>query len=213
MAWPVGRVPRQVLGVTMRVVVVAHHSRAEQAHTLAARVAADAVLMDPTDHGARWAHGQALLWTAKRHERTWVLEDDALPSRTFRDEAESWGERFPDDLISGYLGRSRPTWLQGRMRRLIDDAETGHLDRVRLPYLAHGVCYSLPAGTAGDVYRNLAPGPADYAIGDTWGKPVLYPLPSLVDHADGASVERHPDGQARVKGRVAWRPPLEVLSA
>lgn len=197
----------------MRVVIVAHHSREAQAYALAARVAADAVLMDPAEHGARWAHEQALVWAAKRRERTWVLEDDALPSRTFRAEAESWGERFPDDLISGYLGQSRPTWLQRRIRRNIQQAEQAGADHMRLPHLAHGVCYSLPAGTAGGVYRDLAAGPADYAIGDTWGRPVLYTLPSLVDHADGASVERHPDGQTRVKGRVAWRPPLEVIRA
>ncbi|TYD48236.1 hypothetical protein FNN14_21455, partial [Cronobacter sakazakii] len=47
--------------------------------------------------------------------------------------------------------------------------------------------------------------PADYAVGDACGGPVIYPCNSLVDHADGLPVEKHPDRQPRRERRRAWR--------
>lgn len=47
--------------------------------------------------------------------------------------------------------------------------------------------------------------PADYAVGDAWGGSVIYPCYSLVDHADGEPVERHPDSAPRTERRRAWR--------
>jgi hypothetical protein len=41
---------------------------------------------------------------------------------------------------------------------------------------------------------------ADYAVGDAYGGAVVYPCYSLVDHADGESVERHPDGRHAQSG-------------
>lgn len=53
-----------------------------------------------------------------------------------------------------------------------------------------------------DWNRNQA---ADYAVGDALGGEVIYPCYSLVDHADGATVERHPDNEPRSERRRAWR--------
>ena len=191
-------------------VIIAHHSRGGQAEALAGRVGADAVLTDYGSRGARWAHRQALLWSARRRERVWVLEDDALAPHDFRARAEAWGERFPSDLVSGYLGRQRPPQYQGQIRSKLTAADARGLDWITLPALVHGVCYSLPARASGGVLRSLPNGAADFAIGAAWGKPPIYTVPSLVDHADGPTVEKHPDGQLRKPGRRAWRPPEGV---
>ena len=191
-------------------VVIAHHSRGAQAEALAGRVGADAVLTDYGSHGARWAHQQALLWATTRRERVWVLEDDALAPHDFKERAAEWGRRFPTDLVSGYLGRRRPPQYQGLIRAKLAVADARGPDWITLPTLVHGVCYSLPARTSGGVLRSLPPGAPDFAIGAAWGRPPIYTVPSLVDHADGPSVEKHPDGQTRRPGRTAWRPPEGV---
>lgn len=46
---------------------------------------------------------------------------------------------------------------------------------------------------------------ADYVVGNAYGGQVVYPCWSLVDHANGEPVERHPDGTARTERRRAWR--------
>lgn len=72
--------------------------------------------------------------------------------------------------------------------------------------LIHGVAYILPR--PGDVLKTLGDGPIDFAIGNAWrkltGRNVIYTIPSLVDHADGPSVELHADGQPRREVRKAW---------
>ena len=113
-------------------VIIAHHSRGGQAEALAGRVGADAVLTDYGSRGARWAHRQALLWSARRRERVWVLEDDALAPHDFRARAEAWGERFPSDLVSGYLGRQRPPQYQGQIRSKLTAADARGLDWITL---------------------------------------------------------------------------------
>ena len=204
MAGTMGKVPGPLL------VVIAHHSRAAQAEALAATVGADRVMTDYGSRGARWAHSQALLWASGRRERVWILEDDALAPHDFRARAEAWGGRFPGDLVSGYLGRQRPPQYQRRIRGKLAAADACGVDWLTLPTLIHGVCYSLPAGASGRVLRSLPTGAIDFAIGSAWGRPTIYTVPSLVDHADGPSVEKHPDGEKRKPGRTAWRPPEGV---
>ena len=191
-------------------VVVAHHSRLDQAYGLAGRVGAAHVSVDYESRGARWGHLQALKWASARRERVWILEDDALAPHDFKERATEWGRRFPTDLVSGYLGRMRPPQYQGLISAKLAVADARGLDWITLPTLVHGVCYSLPARTSGGVLRSMPPGAPDFAIGAAWGRSPIYTVPSLVDHADGPSVEKHPDGQTRRPGRTAWRPPEGV---
>lgn len=188
-------------------VVIAHHSRSAQAEALAGRVGADQVLVDPGSHGARWTHQKALRWASGRRERVWVLEDDALAPHDFRERANDAAARWSDDLISGYLGRQRPPQYQQEIRVRLRNAEARQRDWIALPTLIHGVCYSLPVGAPENVLHGLPAGAIDFAIGAAWGRPPIYTIPSLVDHADGPAIERHPDGQTRTRGRTAWRPP------
>lgn len=116
--------------------------------------------------------------------------------------AEQWCDKFPDDLISFYLGTGRPVSWQAR----VDDA----LERtagpvISLPRLIHGVCYSIPTAHVERVLKRMQDSDdgADFAIGRAWGRSVIYPVESLVEHRDGLSVERHPDREPRTERRVA----------
>lgn len=188
-------------------VIIAHHTRTIQAAALAKTVGATRVFVDCGDHGSLWNHRRALNWAMTVDQRVWVLEDDALPGSDFNQLARDWGHRFPHALISGYLGKQRPPqWQETIGAKLSQAADTGK-DNIHLPQLVHGLCYSIPPTEIPRVINGLSQGPADYSIGEAWGKDVLYTIPSLVDHADGTPVELHPDGIPRQPGRVAWNPP------
>lgn len=179
---------------------VAHHSRLE----MSAVNQADVTFIDHGSRGSLWNHRRALEWAAGQSERVWVIEDDAILSDGFRDRADLWADRFPHDLISGYLGTGRPPQWQPTVRREMARADQLGLDYIELPALIHGVCYSLPVGASLDIRTDRREA-ADYVIGRAWGKRVVYTLPSLADHADTTSVEDHPDAQPRVESRRAWR--------
>ncbi|MFT1618324.1 hypothetical protein AAG991_25115, partial [Enterobacter kobei] len=131
---------------------------------------------------------------------------DALPVDGFRDKAQDWLARFPDDMLSFYLGTGRPPQYQQQIAELLIAADKSRADFITLPRLIHGVCYSVPRQ---QIHRVLTQWdsckPADYAVGDAYGDDVVYPCWSLVDHADGVVIERHPDGVERTERRRAWR--------
>lgn len=126
-----------------------------------------------------------------------------MPVVGLLEQARNWCNRFPNDLVSFYLGTGRPASWQAR----VDDAlERTSGDHIALPRLIHGVCYSVPAAGVARVLSRLpvtTDEGADYAIGRAWGRQVIYPVESLVEHRDQGSVERHPDGEPRVESRVA----------
>lgn len=192
----------------MKVVVVAHHTRDWE--PLAEAVDADEVFVDEGWNGALWNHRRALCYAARSAQRVWVLEDDALPDIDFRLRAEEWGWRFPNELISGYLGRGRPEGFQREIQYGIQDANQRRQDFMTLRTLVHGVCYSVPPRRVRALQADLRPSrgrAADFGIGAAWNRPVLYTIPSLVDHRDEKPVEQHPDGEERTETRTAWVPP------
>lgn len=189
----------------IKFVVVGHVSRSGQAQRLAALLDAH-LLIDDGNHGANWNHRRALEWAAERTCRVVVVEDDAMPVDLFFTPVTSWLKRFPDSLISFYLGTGRPPQYQMQVAERLIVADKTRADYITLPRLIHGVCYSVPPE---HVHRVLSrwdnSKPADYAVGDAWGGSVIYPCYSLVDHADGEPVERHPDLAPRTERRRAWR--------
>lgn len=123
----------------------------------------------------------------------------------FHELARVWMDRFPGDLLSLYCGTGRPKRWQPIIQSEMDKPG-GH---IALHELLHGVCYSIPPDMIASVLAAMPNNkPADYAIGQAWrnltGRKVIYPKLSLVDHADGPSVERHMDGQPRTEPRKAW---------
>ncbi|EPO4913333.1 TPA: hypothetical protein OPR07_000167 [Citrobacter koseri] len=191
----------------IKFVVIGHNSREPQARALAYQIGPTAhVMIDPDNHGANWNHRRALEWAACRSSRVVVLEDDALPVTGFTDLVFDWLNRFPDSLVSFYLGTGRPPQYQMQIAERLIVADKTRADFITLPRLIHGVCYSVPPQHIERVLsRWNSSKPADYAVGDAYGGAVVYPCYSLVDHADGEPVERHPDRIPRTERRRAWR--------
>lgn len=185
--------------------IVAHHTRKEQAEKMAYRLDAK-LFIDPENHGSNWNHRRALEWAAQQSDRVIVLEDDALPVKGFDFLVYDWLTRFPDNIISFYLGTGRPPQRQIDIAMRLIDSDKFRMDYITLPKLIHGVCYSIPTHF---LYRILAHWDvrkgADYAISDKYKGKVIYPVFSLVDHADLTIVEQHPDGAKRLERRKAWR--------
>lgn len=189
----------------VKFVVVGHHSRHKQALCLAESLGA-VLLIDNGDHGANWNHRRAIEWAAEQPCRVVVLEDDALPVDGFTEKVMDWLARFPDDMLSFYLGTGRPPQYQKEIAGMLVDADRVYGDHIVLSKLIHGVCYSPPQGRLARMLntwnKTLA---ADYAVGEAFGGRVIYPCYSLVDHADLPTVERHPDNEPRTERRRAWR--------
>lgn len=189
----------------IKFVVVGHHSRKGHAQRLAALLDAH-LLIDDGNHGANWNHRRALEWAASQPCRVVVCEDDAVPVQGFTDKVTDWLVRFPDYMLSFYLGTGRPPQYQMQIAERLIVADKTRSDYITLSRLIHGVCYSVPQQ---HIERVLArwdsSKPADYAVGDAYGGAVVYPCYSLVDHADLPTVERHPDNEPRTERRRAWR--------
>ncbi|WP_425138780.1 hypothetical protein [Enterobacter hormaechei] len=185
--------------------VIGHHARRRQAEALAMSIGAH-LLLDEENHGANWNHRRALEWSAEQPWRVVVLEDDALPVPDFVELVGEWLNYFPESLVSFYLGTGRPPQYQMQIAERLIVADKTQADYITLPRLIHGVCYSVPPQHIERVLSRWdSSKPADYAVGDAYGGAVVYPCYSLVDHADGEPVERHPDSAPRTERRRAWR--------
>lgn len=185
--------------------VVGHHKRRDMATCLADNLDAH-LFIDEGDHGSNWNHRRAIEWASQQNCRVVILEDDALPLPGFTALVREWVTRFPDNLISFYLGTGRPPQYQQQIAASLIDADKRRGDYIMMDRLIHGVCYSPPVNGLSRIMQNWnRTKAADYAVGDALGGKVIYPCYSLVDHADGETVERHPDNQPRVERRRAWR--------
>lgn len=189
----------------IKFVVVGHHSRRHQAEKLADLLNAH-LLIDEGQHGANWNHRRAIEWASQQQCRVVILEDDAVLVNDFTEKVTAWLSRFPDELLSFYLGTGRPPQYQNEIAGMLVEADRTNGDYIAMSKLIHGVCYSLPVNKVQQVLsrwnQTLA---ADYAVGHAFGSRVIYPCYSLVDHADTPTVERHPDNEPRTERRRAWR--------
>lgn len=185
--------------------IVAHHSRLEAVMNLK-RVLNAHFLLDDKDGGANGNHRRAIEWASQQDCRVVILEDDALLVGGFIEKVAAWLNRFPDDLLSFYLGTGRPPQYQLEVATKLIDSDQRQTDYITMSRLIHGVCYSIPKHRINDVLTRWdSAKPADYAVGDAYGGRVIYPCYSLVDHVDLPAVERHPDNEPRTERRRAWR--------
>jgi len=185
--------------------IVGHHSRRERAEKLALKLGAK-LFIDEESHGSNWNHHRALEWASSQSAQVIILEDDALPVRDFDELVFSWIERFPDNVVSFYLGTGRPPQRQIEIAMRLIDTDKHRTDYIWLNRLIHGVCYSIPRHFLCRILKNWNPNKgADYAISDCYKGKVIYPAFSLVDHADTDVIEIHPDGAKRTERRKAWR--------
>ncbi|WP_414692994.1 MULTISPECIES: hypothetical protein [Pantoea] len=189
----------------IKFVVVGHHTRRLQAEQLALLLSGH-LLIDEGQHGANWNHRRAIAWASEQSCRVVIVEDDALPVAEFIRVVPQWLTRFPEDMVSFYLGTGRPPHYQLEIASKLIDADKRQADYITINRLIHGVCYSVPAHKLQQVLSRWNCGsPADYAVSDASGGAVIYPCYSLVDHADESPVEQHPDSTPRTERRRAWR--------
>lgn len=189
------------------IVVVAHHTRAAQAVDLAAAVSADATLFDDGTLGAAGNHRRAWDWHTDNTTSGWavVLEDDAIPVTDFAEHLDDALDYAPADIVSLYLGRSRPPHWQGRIAEATDTADRTFAAWILGTHLLHAVAVAARAELApvmAQWTRYLAE-PVDGR--EVFGHTVAYTWPSLVDHADGPPVADHADRSPRTQPRTAWR--------
>ncbi|HHT1039622.1 TPA: hypothetical protein ACTYJK_004747, partial [Enterobacter hormaechei] len=127
----------------VKFVVVGHHKRIDAAKELCGILDAH-MLIDYEDHGANWNHRRALEWAKEQGCHVVVLEDDALPVEGFISSVYDWIERYPDSLISFYLGTGRPPQYQLEIASKLIAADKSRAEFITLTRLIHGVCYCVP---------------------------------------------------------------------
>lgn len=177
----------------MRFIIVGHPTRARQALSLATRLNGHLV-MDHRTEGAYANHRRALEQAAHYDDHVTILEDDALPVEGFQGKLNAWVKRYPEHVISGYLGTGHPRQWMRRVDQMWNNSE----DHVILPQLIHAVTVTYPPGAPATILDRIHPSPhVDFAIGDAWHGDIIYPKASLVDHADQPPV---------IKGRPARQP-------
>lgn len=189
----------------IKIAVVAHPSRMD--HVKRVMEAMPEVEFFPfVDYhgiGASRNHHRAIQWAAKQDCRVIIMEDDAVPIADFSDEAWLWCVIAHTQVISFYLGTSRPKDYQSIIEGKINEA--GSKPYIILDKFIHGVCYTMNQ----DDYKLAAERynvnrPADFAIGECFpGKSFVFVKDSLVEHLDSESVESHQDKQPRTEPRKA----------
>lgn len=190
--------------MSLSIIIVAHHSRFSLANKLANDLDAK-IFLDEENRGANWNHRQVIEYLAHENQSAIIIEDDAITCKNFKTIARQWIDRFPDKIISFYLGTGRPPQYQEAIKYRIANAFEEDNDYITLPNLIHGVSYYMPSSLTKKILYSWDNAlPADFAIGKAYERNVIYPIYSLVEHSDIQSVEKHIDGQQRTEIRRAW---------
>lgn len=194
--------------VTLSIAIMAHPRRRQAAERLARQVDADDVVWDTNDN--EWDTGaRAIATYSPTATHHLVLQDDALPIDDFRRHATAAIEQHPDDLVSFYLGTSRPKEWQPLVDDACMQAETVGASWITASKLLHGVAIAMPTARIPDLltWCEKPVVPYDYRIGMYWhyvlDRPIFYTWPSLVDHDDGPTLVDHGDGDDRTEPRRA----------
>lgn len=202
--------------------VVGHVARLGMAETLAGAVGAEFVSIDDGTLGCEGNHRRVWLHLSHYND-PWsvVLEDDAVPVPDFRNQLQMVLASAPSDVVSLYLGTSRPVWYQPRGERVarrlqpaiaeaITRAEATDAAFITSLNLFHAVAVAIRTPLVQDMlnYTIALNRPIDYAISD-WcearSHTVAYTAPSIVEHRDSGTLFIHPDKQLRNSPRVAHR--------
>lgn len=192
---------------SLSVHIVGHVSREGMSEALRASVEADHVWIDHGYHG-EWKNHLRAWRSAVESDATHavVLQDDAVPVDDFRKHVLSAVQHKPDEMISLYTGTHRP-------RKDMVIAAVAEADRIGASWLTAntlmwGVGVVLPVARIEEVLDTVRKIklPYDQRLG-YWPyknkRQVYYTWPSLVDHADVATVAHAAKGTQGV--RVAHR--------
>ena len=193
--------------------IVAHTSRAEQAHKLAETVDATYLSMDDGQYGCEGNHHRTWQWLQDFATTEWALtlEDDAEPVPAFREQVTAALAASPAPVVSLYLGRLRPPHWQNAIQYATERANQHNAHFIRATHLLHAVAVAIRTDLIPDMLANTRTSrrPWDFAIA-AWalqsGHQIAYTWPSLCDHTDGPpAITRHPDKAPRPPGRKAWQ--------
>lgn len=196
-----------------RIGIVAHESRTQKALNLFHEIGADKIYFDDGTLGCegnhRWAWAD-LARNAEDDEFLVVIEDDALPCNDFREQLDAALRVAPTDVVSLYLGKSRPIQWQGFVRQAVSRAGLEDACWITANAMLHAVGVAIRGPDLVESMLNRtsqSSRPIDDRI-TMWvrqfGHEVSYCWPSLVDH-DDALPTTVVDRQVREPGRVAWR--------
>ncbi|PKQ59734.1 hypothetical protein B5566_02515 [Mycobacterium sp. MHSD3] len=190
--------------------IVAHPSRSTMAYYLAYQVGSPCVAIDDMGMGCAANHRRTWEWLALRGHGDWcvVLEDDAVPVPSFREQLADALDHSPAPIVSLYLGRCRPGNAQATIRdHVAYGPDTPWLITNRLLHAVGVAIRTDLVASMVDHTAALKGCPIDEAISHwaaTHQLPVAYTWPSLVDHADTPSLVHGPTRHHHVR-RVAWR--------
>jgi hypothetical protein len=181
--------------VSLAVGVMAHHTRIDAAYGLYDFVKGDVMSID---HGplGEWENGSRTWHMLAEFGTDWsvVLQDDALPVRDFRAHAAAALAVAPNTAVSFYVGTDRPRAEQ--VLSAVRRAENHDARWLEADHLLWGVGVAVPTAELKDLleWADRMDRPYDERLG-LWfhrqNRPIRYTWPSLVDHADGVSIQ-HP---------------------
>lgn len=190
------------------VAIVAHTTRRTQAENLAATTEADYVSVDDGTLGCEGNHKHVLKWHHNNPNTQWavILEDDAEPVNTFRDQLHAALTAAPTPIVSLYLGTNYPKHWQARIATKLRTTNTHWFTA---PKLLHAVGYAIRSShlpALADIDNNM---PIDQALSN-WANrnniTIAYTRPSLINHADTTpAITKRYDEQPRNKPRRAWQ--------
>lgn len=200
--------------LTITIGIVGHIARGPGARKLMHTARAAFLSLDNGTYGADANHRRTwerLSTTTTPNPDSWlvVLEDDAVPCDDFRNQLEEALAVAPAQIVSLYLGQQRPPQFQWAIEPAIEKAEKQGAAWLVGRQLIHAVGVAIRADLVPAMLDDLdREFPIDESL-NLWVNKrmyrVAYPIPSLIDHADGETLIKHRDGQPRDPGRVAWR--------
>lgn len=196
--------------------IVAHEKRRSYAEALAEQVNGF-ISWDDGTLGCNRNHLAVYRRLADSHcEYGVVLEDDAVPIEDdFLGQLKCALSVAPAPLISLYLGTSRPSGYQWRIKRGLDRAQQAQAHWVVGRRLLHAVGVAMPVKMIDSMLefstQHVNRLPIDELI-SKWaqlhsqgGLSICYTVPSLVDHRDEETLFLHHDNQPRNRPRHAWQ--------
>jgi hypothetical protein len=170
--------------------IVAHYDRYERATRLADVVGAEVIAVDRGGVGAGANHEVCYEWLAETNA-PWsvIIEDDALPCKGFRDQLQQVLLSSPTNILSLYLGRTRPPHWQPSIAKVVGGDHhyligTELLHHVAVAIRTPMIPSMLHHLRTDNAYR-LGKMPIDEAVGRyarASGTRIGYSHPSIVNH-------------------------------
>lgn len=173
--------------------VVGHVDRRDSIDRIAAIAKPVEVSIDNGKLGCPGNHARTLAATVSAGQWAVVLEDDAILEPDFRDQLEAALAVAPARIVSLYLGTGYPMHWQARITKALEPDTSWVLCERLLHAVGYAIHPDIAAALAGWMSTNpRGPGMAPDDAISMWAAAhqelVAYTNPSIIDHADEATV-------------------------